>query len=134
MIELTIAFSVIVVFLGVFVWWRAPSKATGVMLLALLYTGLWFGMADIMGRSKPILIPDEAQIISYYFNEPWAIHVWVLEGEPRAYRLPWDRETAKRLLKATREKGEGGTVIMHYSIQEGEYEFYAQAPRELPPK
>ncbi len=134
MIELTIAFSVIVAGLGVFVWWIAPTRKTVVVVLALLYTGMWFGMADVMGRSKPILFPDDAQLLSHYFDEPWAIHVWVLQGEPRAYRFPWDQKMARRLLKANREKGEGGTVIMHYSIQEGEYEFYAQAPRELPPK
>lgn len=134
MIELTITFSLIVIGLGAFVWWQAPNRKVGVAILVLLYACLWLGMADIMGRSSPICTLNEAQIIAYHFDEPAAIHVWVLKGEPLACRLPWEQTTARRLIEADREKGEGGMLVMHYSINEGEYEFYAQAPRELPPK
>lgn len=137
MTELAIAFSLIVVGLGAFVWWQAPTKKVGALALMLLYSALWLGLANIMGRSSPICALDETQIISYHFDEPEAVHVWVLEGEPRACRLPWSQRVARKLMEADREAGEtgeAGTLVMRWSIQEGEYEFHTQAPRELPPK
>lgn len=135
MTELTIAFSLIVLGLGIFVWCWAPTRFVGVIAVALLYTALWFALVDIMGRSKPILIPIESQVISYYFAESRAIHVWLLIGdEPRAYSLSWSMKTARQLMEANRLSGEGGTLIMRRSESEGEWTFHAEPPVELPPK
>jgi hypothetical protein len=135
MTELTIAFSLIVLGLGIFVWCWAPTRVVGVIAVALLYAALWFALADIMGRSKPILVPDEAQVISHYFDEPRAIHVWLLIGdEPRAYSLPWSQKTARRLVEIERQRGEGGTLIMRRLESEGEWSFHTTPPAELPPK
>ncbi len=111
MTGLTLAFVIVVLAIGAFLIFTGP-KRYAVPFVVLMYLGLYAGIADIMGRSKPILIPDrEMAVIGFYFDEGVAIHVWTLEDEPRAYRLPWNMGTAKKLREAAREaEGQPGSL------------------------
>ncbi len=135
MTGLTLAFVIVVLAIGAFLIFTGP-KHYAVPIVVLMYLGLYAGIVDIMGRSKPILIPDrEMAVIGFYFDEGEAIHVWTLEDEPRAYRLPWSMEEAKKLRKAARDaEGQPGSLRMRRGVPEGEAMFYAAPPEPLPPK
>lgn len=132
---LTLAFILVVLAIGAFLIAIGP-KRYAVPFVILMYLGLYGGIADIMGRSKPILIPrEEMAVIGFHFDEGRAIHVWTLEDEPRAYRLPWNMEQAKQLRDAAmKAEGEGGTLMMRRGVPEGDPMFYAAPPQEPPPK
>jgi hypothetical protein len=60
-------------------------------------------------------------------------------AEPRAYVLPWNRDTAERLQQAQREaQQQGGDVRMRLpfepSLDDREPQFYAPPQPALPPK
>ncbi len=142
MTGLTLAFVIIVLAIGAFLIFTGP-KRYAVPFVVLMYLGLYAGIADIMGRSKPILIPNrELAVIGFHFDEGEAIHVWTLEGEPRAYRLPWNMERAKKLRETARKLRDAarnsedvdGTLMMRRGVPEGEPMFYAKPPEPLPPK
>lgn len=132
---LTIAFVGVVLAIGIYSLLTAP-KRIAVPFVIVLYLGIYVGFADLLGQSKPILIPDdEMTVIGFYFDEGRAIHVWVLEEEPRAYRLPWDIEQAKKLRRAAQQaEGEAGNLVMRRGVPEGEAMFYTLPPQEPPPK
>ncbi len=136
MTGLTLAFVIVVLAIGAFLIFTGP-KRYAVPFVVLMYLGLYAGIADIMGRSKPILIPkEEMAVLDHWFDEGSAIHVWTLfEGAPLAIRLPWSMEEAKKLRKAARDaEGQPGSLRMRRGVPEGEAMFYAAPPEPLPPK
>ena len=132
---LTLAFVVAVLAIGAFLIFTGPKRYAIPFVIA-MYLGLYGGIADIMGRSKPILIPDrELVVIGFHFDEGRAIHVWTLEDEPRAYRLAWNIGLARQLRDAAgRADGRKGALLMRRGVPEGEATFYPAPPREMPPK
>jgi hypothetical protein len=138
MVTLTVIFCLFVVVLGAWTWVIAPNRKQAVIVLGILYFGLYAGWASIMGWPKPILPPSgEIQVVAYHLKEGEGIYLWVLEKEPRAYRIPWDMERAKQLRKAgqdAQEQGQGLMMDLSRGFPEGDWVFYPEPVEELPPK
>lgn len=131
---LTITFIGVILAIGVYSLLVAP-KRIAVPFIIVLYIGIYIGFADLMGQSKPILVPNrELPLISFHFVEGESIHVWVLEEAPRSYRLPWNMDMAKKLREAQNGTEGGGGLMMRLGALEGEPMFYAPPPEPLPPK
>ena len=127
---------------------RRPVKALVLTLTAAWLVVAYGALAELLSRPKPVdlefaraAIP-EAEVLAGRVVEGEAIYLWLAfraDGEPRAYRLPFDRETAEELRKAMEEgDSSGGGVRMRLpfepSLDDGEPRFYAPPPPRLPLK
>ena len=88
------------------------------LFLPLAYASL----VDLLSRPKPIDLEwwqrnaEEATVLGAKLEENRGIHLWLQlpdVAEPRAYVLPWDRETAERLQEAQREAAAAGRRCAH---------------------
>jgi len=123
---------------------KAAALGTAALFLPLAYASL----VDLLSRPKPVSMEwwqngaEEATVLGSLLQENEGIHLWLqLPGlaEPRAYVLPWSRETAERLQEAQRSaEQEGGDLRMRMpferSFDDLEPRFYAQPQPALPPK
>ena len=123
---------------------KGTAQATTVVFLPLAYAS----MLDLLSRPKPIDLEwwlshaEEATVLGSQVQEDQSIHLWLQlpeVAEPRAYVLPWNRETAERLQQAQREaEQQGGDVRMRLpfepSLDDREPQFYALPQPALPPK
>jgi hypothetical protein len=124
---------------------KATALATAALFLPLAYASL----VDLLSRPKPVGLEwwqsgaAEATVLGSLLQENQSIHLWLQlpgVGEPRAYVLPWSRETAERLQDAQRaaQQQGGGDVRMRLpfepSLDDREAQFYAQPQQALPPK
>jgi len=131
--------------------WARVRRTLKVVVLAL--TAAWLvvaygALAELLSRPKPVSLEfartqaAEADVLAGRIVEDEAIYVWLGFGdlvEPRAYRLPFDRETAEQLRKALEESREqGGGVKMRLpfepSLDDQEPRFYAPPQPRLPLK
>ena len=153
MTELTYLFAALALLAGVLtsiaIW--APRRllikgaalATTTLLLPLAYTS----MVDLLSRPKPVDLEwwqnaEEATVLGSQIQEDEAIHLWLQLpdlAEPRAYVLPWNRDTAERLQEALRAaEQQGGDVRMRLpfepSLDDRTPQFYALPQPALPPK
>lgn len=132
---LTFWFAALVLLIGLFVFKVSPTRFIAVVVLCLIYATLYVGISMTMGLPRPMAVPDNAVVIAHHLEEGSAIYVWVLEEEPRGYRLPWDVGSAKSLRKADKDAGEEGTIMMRWSgTPEGEWTFHPLPPAEYAPK
>jgi hypothetical protein len=104
-------------------------------------------MVDLLSRPKPVdlewwLHAEEATVLGSQIQENQGIHLWLQlpdVAEPRAYVLPWNRDTAERLQQARRAaEQQGGDVRMRLPFEasqdDREPQFYAAPQPALPPK
>jgi len=136
MVALTLIYCGFVICMGLWVYFSSRDRKAIALLLALTFGAAYLSVAGVMGYPNFITSPNkEVQVVGVYLDEGTAIYVWVLEGEPRAYRLPWSMETAKQLRGAAERAGkQGGNLMMRKGIPEGEWMFYPDPVKELPPK
>jgi hypothetical protein len=127
---------------------RLAVKGMALLTTALFLPLAYASLVDLLSRPKPVDLEwwqgnaEEATVLGSQLQESRAIHLWLqLPGvaEPRAYVLPWNRETAERLQEAQREaEQQGGDVRMRMpfepSLDDLEPRFYAQPQPALPPK
>ena len=131
---------------------RAPArlsfKIAAIGLTATLFGVGYASEIELLGRPKPMnqewaqANVSEATVIASELKEDVAIYVWLaLDGElePRAYRLPWDLETAIQLQKAGQQAeitGTGVRMRRPFSNRSNTDEplFYAQPQTPLPEK
>jgi hypothetical protein len=123
---------------------KGTALATTVLFLPLAYASL----LDLLSRPKPIDLEwwlsnaEEATVLGSQVQENQGIHLWLQlpdVAEPRAYVLPWNRDTAERLQQAQREaQQQGGDVRMRLPFEasqdDREPQFYAAPQPALPPK
>jgi hypothetical protein len=123
---------------------KATALAATVLFLPLAYASL----LDLLSRPKPIDLEwylshaEEATVLGSQVEEDESIHLWLQlpdVAEPRAYVMPWNRDTAERLQQAQREaEQQGGDVRMRLpfepSLDDREPQFYALPQPALPPK
>jgi hypothetical protein len=110
--------------LVVMIWLPIPrvAKIATIVVAGLLYVGVFFATQRLLGWSAPVAVPARFQVLwtrviepNPSRNNPGAIHLWVEElddanlpsGEPRAYRLPYSVELARRVSSAQAEIEEG---------------------------
>jgi hypothetical protein len=110
--------------LVVMIWLPIPrvAKIATIVVAGLLYVGVFFATQRLLGWSAPVAVPARFPVLwtrviepNPSRNNPGAIHLWVEElddanlpsGEPRAYRLPYSVELARRVSSAQAEIEEG---------------------------
>ena len=99
---------------------RAVSiKIVALALAALLMPTGYAGLVQLLGKPKPAhmewagdTMPD-ATVLAVRLSEGEAIYLWLefdFASEPRAYVLPWRRETAEQLQDAMRNASANNRV------------------------
>jgi hypothetical protein len=153
MTELTYLFATLAVLAGVLtsisIWAprRLVIKGTALVTTTLLLPLAYTSMVDLLSRPKPVdlewwLHAEEATVLGSQIQENQGIHLWLQlpdVAEPRAYVLPWNRDTAERLQQARRAaEQQGGDVRMRLPFEasqdDREPQFYAAPQPALPPK
>jgi hypothetical protein len=127
---------------------RLAIKVTALVTMMLFLPLAYASLLDLLSRPKPIDLEwwqsnaAEATVLGSQLQEERSIHLWLQLPnvvEPRAYVLPWNRDTAERLQQAQREaQQQGGGVRMRLpfepSLDDREPQFYAPPQPALPPK
>ncbi len=127
---------------------KVTAKVVALVATAFFIPTVYMGYADLLSRPKPASIEwwhrdaSEATVVGSQLREGEAIFLWIelMEAdEPRAYRLPWEKELAKQLYGAQREAEANGTKVKMRSpfrkrTDTQEALFYAQPQPPLPPK
>jgi hypothetical protein len=122
---------------------KGMALATALLFIPVAYGSL----ISLLSRPKPVSLEwwlaeaGEATVLGSSLREDDGIYLWLQlpEGsEPRAYVLPWDRETAEQLQEAQREAAEtqGGLKMrlpFEPSLDDREPKFYAM-PQPAPPE
>jgi hypothetical protein len=98
------------------------AKIVAIVAASVFYVGVFFATQHLLGWSAPVAVPARFQVLwtrviepNPSRNNPGAIHLWVEElddsnlpsGEPRAFRLPYSVELARRISSAQAEIEEG---------------------------
>jgi len=98
------------------------AKIAAIVAASAFYVGVFFATQDLLGWSAPVAVPERFQVLWTRVIEPnpsrsnpGAIHLWVEElddanlpsGEPRAFRLPYSVELARKVSSAQEEIEEG---------------------------
>lgn len=124
--------------------WRAVALFAFVAFVPIVLAA----MVDLTGRLRPSTLEwlqrdaPEADVLAADVVPDKAIRLWLrLEpgGEPLAYALPWDQQTAQQLQDALREgEGSGTGVKMRNpfepTLDPREPRFWAMPQPALPPK
>lgn len=154
MSELVAVYGVLAVLLGGLALLAVSApRQIGPKLAGLALTGAalvtsYGGLTSLMSLPKPASFEwwrapaEQAVVLASELREQQGIYLWLqLPGvaEPRAYRLPWDRELAEQLQAARRTAdGNGGQVRMRgpfeSSLDDRAPKFYAPPPAAPPDK
>jgi hypothetical protein len=127
---------------------RLWAKISAVAATALFIPTIYLSYADLLSRPKPASLEwwlrsvPEATVVGSRLREGEAIYVWIEMAdtdEPRAYKLPWQKEMAKQLYGAQREAEANGTKVQMRlpfgdRVENQEPLFYALPQPALPPK
>jgi hypothetical protein len=122
--------------LVVLAWLPIPrwTKVAAIVAASLLYVGVFFATQRLLGWSAPVAMPARFQVLWTRVIEPdpsrgnpGAIHLWVEalddanlpSGEPRAFRLPYSVDLARRVSSAQEE-------IEHGRPQGGRAQFFGE--------
>jgi len=110
--------------LVVLIWLPIPrlAKVAAIVAASVFYVVVFFATQRLLGWSAPVAVPERFQVLwtrviepNPSRNNPGAIHLWVEElddanlpsGEPRAFRLPYSVDLARRISSAQAEIEEG---------------------------
>ena len=95
---------------------KVTALATTVLFLPLAYASL----IALLSKPKPVDLEwwltdaAEAEVVASLLIENEGIYLWlqlVDVAEPRAYVLPWDRDSAEQLQQALREAEQNGSGV-----------------------
>ena len=78
-----------------------------------------------MGLPKVVPVTNKVEVYAYLLDEPNYIYIWSSTNPPISYRLPWDMEDAKKLVKG---------VPFRYEYKEGLWILHGRPQEDLPPK
>jgi hypothetical protein len=138
---LTLAYALLsTLLLVVMIWLPIPRgvKIAAIVTASVFYVVVFFATQRLLGWSAPVAVPERFQILWTRVIEPnpaqdnpGAIHLWAEEldesnlpsGEPRAYRLPYSVDLARRVSGAQEEIDEGRP-------QGGRSQFFGTPPDE----
>ncbi len=131
--------------------WARVRRSLKIAVLSL--TAVWLvvayvSLSELLSRPKPVDLEfvrasvAEAEVLAGRIVEDEAIYLWLdLDElrEPRAYRLPFDRDTAEELRKALEAGARDGVGVrmrlpFEPSLDDGEPRFYAPPQPKLPMK
>ena len=101
---------------------RRWLKIAAILAASAFYVVVFFATQHLLGWSAPVAVPDRFQVLwtrviepNPSRNNPGAVHIWVEaldesnlpSGEPRAFRLPYSVELARKVSAAQAEIDEG---------------------------
>jgi hypothetical protein len=101
---------------------RRIWKIAAIVAASLFYIAVFFASQQLLGWSAPVAMPERFQVLwtrviepNPSRNNPGAVHLWVEalddanlpSGEPRAFRLPYSVELARRVSAAQEEIEQG---------------------------
>jgi len=123
---------------------KGTALATTIVFLPLACAS----MAGLLGKPKPTELAwwlehgSEATVLASRIEEDEAIYLWLQlpdVAEPRAFALPWNRETAEQLQAAQCEAEANGTRLrmrlpFERSLEDRAPKFYALPQPALPQK
>lgn len=123
-------------------------KISAIVVTALFLPLSYGSISELLSRPKPVSMEwarramPEAQLIGASLQEGKAIYIWLQtpeSAEPRAYQLPWSKETAKQLQEAQRRARESKTGVKVRRPFDADRDprkpmFYAEPRRPLPAK
>jgi hypothetical protein len=113
-VTLSVLLLVVMIFLPIRRW----MKITGILAASLCYLVVFFATQNLLGWSAPVAVPERFQVLWTRVIEPnpsrdnpGAIHLWVEaldesnlpSGEPRAFRLPYSVDLARKVSAAQEE-------------------------------
>ena len=127
---------------------RFTVKASALILVVMLLPLTYLSFAALLSRPKPVSrewalsATKEATVIASTVQEGRGIYLWLKTAnspEPRAYKLPWNRDLAQQLQDAKREaEKNGGGLAMRMPFEKTwdnrEPKFYAMPQPAMPPK
>ncbi len=138
------ATAVLLLSLNITSLWRWPVKATAIVVTGGLFVGTYFAVDAMMGWPSQDRLPDRASFLASRIVEPdnftgapGVIYVWLQPidaknlpiGEPRAYKLGFDRGVAKDVVAAQQMRGQGREVLGTFRYDDPMEE---EAPRTPP--
>ena len=117
-----------IIVVSTLLWFSSKGYKFKWQALAFIPLCIWYsialgaGLNTLLGYPAEIEIPDNAVVRSMHINEPQKGYAGVMcfwminpddfgrvDVEPRAYKMPYDRELHKQLMKA---KGKKGGIIV----------------------
>jgi hypothetical protein len=154
MTELTYLFAALAGLAGVMtsisIWAprRLALKRGALGTAGLFLPAAYLGFLHLLSMPKPVALEwwhataDEATVLGATIQEGEGIYLWLqlaAAPEPRAYVLPWSRETAEQLQAARREAEANETPLQmrlpfEPSLDDRAPKFYALPQPALPPK
>lgn len=123
-------------------------KILALTLTAAAFGSAYFGLTNLLSLPKPVALEwlqrdaDDATVLASAVQEDVAIYLWLQLGrsvEPKYYQLPWNRDLAEALQKATRDAEAAQTEVrMRQPFLETsermEQVFYAEPQKPAPQK
>ena len=142
---LTIAFLIIS---AIMLWVALQTKGKTLTKAIVIPMVIWYSLVlfnagpNLMGWCAPGLLPIGSEILTFIITEPkgpdtGGMYFWVmpkeekrwidkispdyfLPGEPKSYKIPYDRELHKRLLEAQKEKTKKrGSKMIFFGFERG---------------
>jgi hypothetical protein len=134
------ATAVLLLSLNIASLWRWPVKAGAIVVTSGLFVGTYVAINTMIGWPSTDRLPDRASFLASrivepdkFTGDPGVIFVWLQGideknlpvGEPRAYRIAYDRAVARDVVEAQRLRGQGRDVL-------GTFDYSAETPGEQP--
>ena len=112
--------------LAVLAWigikYRPLISSTAFLIICISF---WFSWSSLMGLPKVVPVTNKVDVYAYLLDEPNYIYIWSSTNPPISYRLPWDMEDAKKLVKG---------LPFRYEYKEGLWILHGRPQEDLPPK
>jgi hypothetical protein len=121
--------------------WRWPIKAGAIVVTSGLFVGTYVAINGMIGWPSADRLPSRASFLAsrivepdQFTGDPGVIFVWLQSidehnlpiGEPRAYKLGFNRAVAKDVVEAQRMRGQGREVL-------STFDYSPEQPSEQPP-
>lgn len=124
-------------------WFAAvPRPFLTVVTFGVFLALAFAAFVEASGRPRPAQVEwrrlSDVQVLAYSLDEPHAIYLWLMLGEPTGYRMPWSMKSAKQLVAADAEAGQRGRRLMMRRLEstpdDDSVVFHAPPQKPPPPK
>jgi hypothetical protein len=113
--------------------WRWPVKASAIVVTSGLLVGTYMAIEAMIGWPATDRLPDRASFLASrivepdkFTGDPGVIFVWLQGidahnlpvGEPRAYKIAYQRAVARDVIEAQRLRGSGRDVLATFDYSQ----------------
>jgi hypothetical protein len=129
--------AILLLSLNVFSLWRWPIKASAIVVTSGLFIGSYLAIDAMLGWPSSDRVPARASFLASRIVEPdkltgahGVIFIWLQNvddknlpvGDPRAYRLDYSRDIARKVVEAQRLRFQGRDMIgsFQYTDEHGD--------------